>query len=151
MHIEQPHGYLLDEEGRVVSRFGGWRVGEHDVPEAVEDVEYVDGPAVHDKAKHWMHDDGRPTVAFDCDVDEIANDGEDEATITMQLHEDATEDVEAELVIDGDRFGETLTPGEEVEDPIVTTADAGETITVALEGEEIQDPDPVTLEVVDDE
>jgi len=50
MQIEQPHGYLLDAEGRVVDKFGNWKTGDHDVPDSVVNVEYVDGPAAHEKA-----------------------------------------------------------------------------------------------------
>lgn len=47
--IEHPNGYLLDNEGRVVARFGEWPVGLHIVPDHVVDVEYVDGPDSHDR------------------------------------------------------------------------------------------------------
>jgi len=47
MKIEQPHGYLKDADGEVVVRFGSWKTGEHAVPDAVESVEYVDGPDSH--------------------------------------------------------------------------------------------------------
>ena len=52
MKIEQPHGYLLDGDDRVVLRFGNWDIGEHSVPDDVESVEYVDGPADHDREVH---------------------------------------------------------------------------------------------------
>ena len=52
MMIEEPHGYLLDADGRVVCRFGNWDVGDHEVPDAVESVEYVDGANSHTKAVH---------------------------------------------------------------------------------------------------
>ena len=47
--IENPHGYLRDDEGRVVIRFGNWETGEHQVPDVVSSVDYVDGPADHDE------------------------------------------------------------------------------------------------------
>lgn len=50
--IDEPHGYLLDSDGRVVDRFGGWKVGVHEVTDAVKTVEYVDGPAAHSKEIH---------------------------------------------------------------------------------------------------
>ena len=50
--IKEPHGYLLDKDGKVISRFGNWRIGEHSVPNAVESVEYVNGPSGHDKQVH---------------------------------------------------------------------------------------------------
>ncbi|AFH22627.1 hypothetical protein OSG_eHP31_00075 [environmental Halophage eHP-31] len=49
MKIEQSHGYLLDSEGRVVTRFANWDIGSHPVPDHVDTVEYVDGPAAHSK------------------------------------------------------------------------------------------------------
>ena len=52
MNIEQPHGYLLDSDGRVVLRFAEWMIGDHNVPDVVETVEYVDGPSSHDKEVH---------------------------------------------------------------------------------------------------
>jgi hypothetical protein len=52
MIIEQPHGYLLDADGRVVLRFAGWSTGDHDVPEAVTSVEYVSDPGAHDREVH---------------------------------------------------------------------------------------------------
>jgi len=57
MLIEQPHGYLLDTDGRVVLRFGNWKTENHEVPDAVESVEYVDGPNAHSKD---VHDDYKP-------------------------------------------------------------------------------------------
>ena len=54
IEIEQPHGYLLDENGRVVLRFGNWKTGEHNVPDVVDSVEYVGGPNDHDRE---IHDD----------------------------------------------------------------------------------------------
>ena len=50
--IEQPHGYLLDGDGRVVLRFANWSIGEHNVPDSVESVEYVEGPSAHDRDVH---------------------------------------------------------------------------------------------------
>jgi len=47
--IKQPHGYLLDADGLVVLRFSNWSIGDHSVPDVVDAVEYVDGPADHDK------------------------------------------------------------------------------------------------------
>jgi hypothetical protein len=52
MMIEQPHGYLLDADGHVVRRFGNWETGEHNVPNAVTSVEYVDGPTDHTREVH---------------------------------------------------------------------------------------------------
>jgi len=47
MHIEQPHGYLRDSDGLVVVRFGNWKIGDHQVPDAVKTVDYVDSPIAH--------------------------------------------------------------------------------------------------------
>jgi hypothetical protein len=47
MMIDQPHGYLRDANGDVVIRFAEWSVGEHDVPDTVDSVEYVGGPTSH--------------------------------------------------------------------------------------------------------
>ena len=52
MNIEQPHGYLRDRDGKVVLRFGDWETGEHNVPDVVDSVEYVDGPKAHDEPVH---------------------------------------------------------------------------------------------------
>jgi len=52
MKIKQPHGYLLDADGRVVLRFANWSPGEHTAPDAADSVEYVDGPAAHDREVH---------------------------------------------------------------------------------------------------
>ena len=57
IEIEQPHGYLLDGDGRVVDRFGNWTIGTHVVPDAVESVEYVGGASAHDRE---VHDDYQP-------------------------------------------------------------------------------------------
>ena len=52
MMINQPHGYLLDSDGRVVLRFANWSTGDHQVPEVVKTVDYVDGPNAHEKDMH---------------------------------------------------------------------------------------------------
>ena len=52
IEISEPHGYLLDSDGKVVQRFANWSVGYHAVPDVVESVEYVDGPADHDRSVH---------------------------------------------------------------------------------------------------
>ena len=59
MIIEQPHGYLLDEDGKIYQRFGNWSVGETELPDVVESVEYVDGPSDHEKE---VHDDYKPDL-----------------------------------------------------------------------------------------
>ena len=50
--IDQPHGYLLDSDGLIIQRFANWETGEREVHPATESVEYVDGPAGHDKPVH---------------------------------------------------------------------------------------------------
>lgn len=45
--IDKPHGIMRDADGKVVLKFGNWEPGEHDVPDAVEAIEYVNGPADH--------------------------------------------------------------------------------------------------------
>lgn len=57
MKIEQAHGYLLDGDGRVVLRFANWSTGDHTVPDKAESVEYVDGPAAHDREVHHDYRD----------------------------------------------------------------------------------------------
>ena len=57
-HIGQPHGHLLDADGNVIQRFGNWETGERVVHPATESVEYVDGPAAHDKPVHEDYRDG---------------------------------------------------------------------------------------------
>jgi hypothetical protein len=49
MMIDQPHGYLRDSNGDIVIRFANWRVGNHDVPDVVDSVDYVSGPSAHDE------------------------------------------------------------------------------------------------------
>lgn len=50
--IEAPHGYLLDDKDRVVLRFANWQIGYHKVPDVVDNIDYVDGPADHERAVH---------------------------------------------------------------------------------------------------
>jgi hypothetical protein len=47
MIIEQPHGYLRDEDRLVVLRFANWETGDHNVADVVASVDYVDGPSSH--------------------------------------------------------------------------------------------------------
>lgn len=47
IEIEQPHGYLKDDDGHVILRFANWSIGDHQVPDATESAEYVDGPNAH--------------------------------------------------------------------------------------------------------
>ena len=50
--IEKPHGYLIDADGDVIQRFANWSTGEKQVHNATESVEYVNGPADHEKQVH---------------------------------------------------------------------------------------------------
>jgi len=52
INIEQPNGYLLDVDGRVVLRFANWQTGTHQVSNHVNGVEYVAGPSDHSKEVH---------------------------------------------------------------------------------------------------
>ena len=52
IEIENPHGYFLDSDEKVVMRFANYRIGEHEVPDVVEYVEYVDSPTSHEKSIH---------------------------------------------------------------------------------------------------
>lgn len=45
--IEEPHGYMRDADGNVVVRFANYDAGTHQVPDAVDSVDYVDGPTAH--------------------------------------------------------------------------------------------------------
>jgi hypothetical protein len=48
MMIDKPHGYLRDADGLVVLRFGNWKTDiNHQVPDVVESVDYVDDPTAH--------------------------------------------------------------------------------------------------------
>ena len=58
VEIEQPHGYLMDGDEKVIQRFGNWETGKRKVHPATESVEYVAGPAVHDKPVHEDYRDG---------------------------------------------------------------------------------------------
>lgn len=55
INIQQPHGYLLDSEGRVVDRFAGFTPGVHKVSNEVVEVEYVDDRASLDREVHPEH------------------------------------------------------------------------------------------------
>lgn len=55
IEIEHPHGYLLDSEGRVVSRFAGFSPGVHTVSDDVVEVEYVDDRTSLDREVHPEH------------------------------------------------------------------------------------------------
>jgi hypothetical protein len=50
IRVDQPHGYLRDGYGNIVLRFANWQIGEHNVPDPVESVDYVDGPNAHEDA-----------------------------------------------------------------------------------------------------
>lgn len=50
IEIQEPHGYLRDANGRVVTRFANWRLGTHNVPDSVESVEYVNGSNAHNES-----------------------------------------------------------------------------------------------------
>ena len=50
--IEQPHGYLLDADGKVIDRFGNWETGYAEVHPATDSIEYVEGPSSHDEPIH---------------------------------------------------------------------------------------------------
>ena len=52
MKIEQPHGYMLDSEGRVVARFSGFNLGIRKVSDSVTEIEYVDDPSNFDRETH---------------------------------------------------------------------------------------------------
>ena len=57
--IEHPNGYLLDQDGNVVDRFGLWETGQRDLSghphsDAIESVDYVNSPGDHDRD---IHDD----------------------------------------------------------------------------------------------
>ena len=52
IEIEEPHGYLIDADGNVIQRFGNWSVGEREVHPETKTVEYVNGPADHERDVH---------------------------------------------------------------------------------------------------
>jgi len=52
IEVTEPHGYLLDSDGRVVQRFKDWSIRKHDVGDTVATVEYVDSPNAHSKSVH---------------------------------------------------------------------------------------------------
>ena len=52
IEIEEPNGYFIDADGRICGRFGQYRIGIHQVPDHVADIEYVDGPTAHDEEVH---------------------------------------------------------------------------------------------------
>ena len=59
INIKEPHGYLLDDNGRVIDRFGNWETGERDLSEHkysenIESVDYVKTAGDHDME---IHDD----------------------------------------------------------------------------------------------
>jgi len=138
IEIEQPHGYLLDSDGNVVTRFGNWRLGEYDVADSIRSVEYVDGPAAHSRAVYWVYGSGTAPVSLSVDTDTIINDGADEVTISMTLNPDADTAQDVTLTISGEPFEKTLEPGVETTDTITTTKQAGGIITVEVNGENVQ-------------
>lgn len=148
INIEQPHGTLIDSDDYVVKRFGNWEVGTHKVPESVESVEYVDGPAAHTRARNWRYTIAPPPVDLSTDKTQLPNDGTNKATISMTLNPDADSPRDTTLTIDGKSFYETLEPGASTEEEVTTTKQSGTTIAVAVDGENIQRT-TVELEVVE--
>ena len=136
--IQQPHGYLLDSEGRVVIRFGNWSLGERDVPDPVESIEYVDGPAAHTLQVDWRYSVAPPPVSLGTSADQLQNDGTTEATITMTLNSDADTPRDVTLTTNGEPFPKTLEPGVEATETITTTKQPGTTVTIAVGGGEVQ-------------
>lgn len=148
MKIEQPHGVLIDVDGKVVKRFGGWSLGDHDVPDAVESVEYIDGPVAHTKSIHWQYDSGEPPVSLSSDSSTIVNDGSDSAILTMTLDADAEQDYSVTLDVDGGLFNKSLSPGTSETEEITTTTSEGHVIEAVVDGDSVQRSDVVEIEVI---
>jgi len=136
--IDQQHGILLDSEGRVVKRFGNWHIGTHEVPDIVESVAYVDGPAAHERSVHWIYRSGIPPVSLTVSSDQIINDGTDDITVSMTLDADAESNRDVKLLINGESFSETLAPDATTTETITTTASAGTVIDIELNGPDVQ-------------
>jgi hypothetical protein len=137
MNIEQPHGVMLDADGNVVQRFGGWRLGEYPVPSPVETIEYVDGPVAHKREVYWKYTNQDAPVELAPSDATIANSGSDTVTISLTLNEDAEADRDVTLAIDGGSYERVLTPGEPTTETVTTTKPAGSTITVSVRGDQV--------------
>lgn len=139
MKLDQPNGYFVDGEGRVVLRFSGWSLRQdHTTPDAVESVEYVDNPADLTREVDWRYSTAPPPATLTTDADRLVNDGADEVTIQITLNADADSSRDAQLTIGGETFPLTLEPGVETSEVVTTTKQAGSTITIRLDGDGIQ-------------
>lgn len=148
INIESPHGCLKDADGRVVLRFGNWSTGSHDVPDAVETVDYVDGAAAHSEAVHWRYvNGGVPPVDLSLSSQSVINDGSDSVDVRMTLDPDAETARDVTLSVDGSEFSETLDPGDETVETITTTQTARSTINITVDGPDVQ-RETATVEVV---
>lgn len=149
-NIEQPHGYCLDSDGNVCFKFGNFNTSEkHEFPDATEQIEYVNDPSAHDCTVHWKYKEGIPPVDVALSKNKIANDGDDEVTVSMTLDGDAEESYDATLVISDGEFAEILEPNETIEERVVTEKDAGEIIEVYVTGDNILDSRTKEIEVVE--
>ena len=146
MIINQPHGYLRDSDGRVVLRFGNWSTGSHDVPDAVDSVDYVGGPAAHDEPVHWRYASGEPPVDLSLSSQSIINDGTDSVDVGLTLAPDAETARDVTLSVDGTEIGKSLEPGVEAVETNTTTRTAGSTIEIAVDGSDVQ-PATASVEV----
>jgi hypothetical protein len=147
MKIEQPHGTMLDADGNVVQRFGGWRPGEYPVPSAVETIEYVDGPTAHERDVYWKYNNNIAPVTLTASSTTLTNNGTDSVDVSMTLTADADQSREVELSIDGTVFSKTIGPGIKLTETITTTRSAGQTIEIDVDGTMIQRGE-VRIEVV---
>jgi len=138
IQIDEPHGYGIDADGRVCFKFGNAILGEKEVPDAVEEVRYVDGPAAHGVDLHWIYSALSAPVTLDLSSDTIINDGSDVVTISSTLDSAADSNRDVILAVDGAEFVKTLSPGEADTEDLTTTKDAGTTISITISGDDIQ-------------
>lgn len=138
INIDRPHGYFLDNDNRVVLRFGGWKVGEHEVPKSVASVEYVDGSAAHDRDIHWMYGSGVPPITISLSSKSIKNNGTDSVDVNVSLDADAEESRDVKLFIDSSNFSETVTPDSDIVETVITTKNSGSTIKISVDGRDVQ-------------
>lgn len=138
IEITNPHGVLLDGDGRVVTLFGNWEVGIQRVSEAVESVEYVSGPAAHERSVYWTYSGRAPPVGLSLGQQSIINDGNDTVDIRIVLNTDAESSRDVTLTVAGTEYAITLDPGVEEVETITSTQPPGSTIEIVVAGPDVQ-------------
>jgi len=133
IEITQPHGYLRDSNGEVVQQFGNFEIGTHTVPDVVDNVKYVGGPAAHTEPVARTYQ----SVAAYVDVtdDTVTNDGTDtasfEITLTGQDDGSVSYPITVDVLVQGDPVeSHDMSHGETVTESLTSTASAGTIIEI---------------------